>query len=322
MGTSSARRPRPGDLTQHLKPEIGAPGASVSAVAGSGTGTAPSAARPAPPRWSPVRRRCSPGAFPDPAPARNQGRAHEHGRTEIMNRPALFGGDIAPITRIGGGEVRVDRAYASPIAAWADGEQSAALGFGFQDVTEVFEPVQDGPRPQLLEHVSHLRRLDELPVRRRRRQRRGDRPRTGQRHHRRERGRHVHRDRARSTRPGSVRGPSTAASNGANADLPVRARVRRLCLARRTGDHRATTPTRPTCRGRCSRRAAAYVTLGSGGGTSLGNTGRAADLELYSLDRQSALTIRRRPSRATTSRTPTSRRWASRRSGRRRERDR
>src|SRR6266545_6602479 len=55
--------------------------------------------------------------------------------TEIMNRPAVFGGDKAPITRIGGGEVRVDRALASPAAAWVDGTQSAALSFGFHDVT-------------------------------------------------------------------------------------------------------------------------------------------------------------------------------------------
>jgi hypothetical protein len=52
-----------------------------------------------------------------------------------MNRPALFGGTIAPITRIGGGEVRVDKAFNSPVAAWVATDQTAALGYGFIDVT-------------------------------------------------------------------------------------------------------------------------------------------------------------------------------------------
>ena len=77
----------------------------------------------------------APGRIPDPRPARDQGRAHEHGRDRDHEPALVFGGGIAAITRIGGGEVRVDRAYASPIAAWVEGDQTAALGFGFQDVT-------------------------------------------------------------------------------------------------------------------------------------------------------------------------------------------
>ena len=45
-------------------------------------------------------------------------------------------GGLAPITRIGGGEVRVDRAIAAPVAAWDDDESSAALSFGFVDVAD------------------------------------------------------------------------------------------------------------------------------------------------------------------------------------------
>jgi hypothetical protein len=56
------------------------------------------------------------------------------GFTEIMNRPLEFGGQLAPITRIGGGEVRVDRAHATDAAAWDDDAPTAALNFGFHDV--------------------------------------------------------------------------------------------------------------------------------------------------------------------------------------------
>ena len=42
-------------------------------------------------------------------------------------------GYLAPITRIGGGEVRVNRAINSPAAAWSDVTWTGALSFGFVD---------------------------------------------------------------------------------------------------------------------------------------------------------------------------------------------
>jgi hypothetical protein len=46
----------------------------------------------------------------------------------------FFNGKLAPITRIGGGEVRVDRALAAPAAAWDDDTLQGGLSFGFVDV--------------------------------------------------------------------------------------------------------------------------------------------------------------------------------------------
>ena len=125
----------PSNLLNLIKPEIGAPGASVSAVAGSGTGTASfggtSGAAPMVAGSAALLQ----GAFPTRGPLEIKAVLINTAETELMNRPSLFGGGIAAITRIGGGEVRVDRAYASPIAAWVEGDQTAALGFGFRDVT-------------------------------------------------------------------------------------------------------------------------------------------------------------------------------------------
>jgi hypothetical protein len=56
--------------------------------------------------------------------------------TEIFNSLAAFGGDLAAISRIGGGEVRVDRALNSPTAAWDKETLQGALSFGQLDVTD------------------------------------------------------------------------------------------------------------------------------------------------------------------------------------------
>ena len=118
-----------------IKPEIGAPGASVSAEVGTGTGTTPfggtSGAAPMVTGSAALLK----DAFPGRGPLEIKAVLINTAETDIMNRPAVFGGEIAPITRIGGGEVRVDRAVNSPAAAWGDGTESAALSFGFHDVT-------------------------------------------------------------------------------------------------------------------------------------------------------------------------------------------
>src|SRR2546427_9386178 len=44
--------------------------------------------------------------------------------TNITTNPALQPGVLAPISRIGGGEVRVDRAFHSKTAAWDDDDRS------------------------------------------------------------------------------------------------------------------------------------------------------------------------------------------------------
>ncbi|MBW7884546.1 MAG: S8 family serine peptidase [Caldilineaceae bacterium] len=116
-----------------IKPEIGAPGASVSAVAGSGTGTEPfggtSGAAPMVSGAAALLKQ----AYPDRSAYELKAVLVNTGETDIMNAPAFFGGDLAPITRIGGGEVRVDRALASPVAAWTVDTASPVISFGFDD---------------------------------------------------------------------------------------------------------------------------------------------------------------------------------------------
>lgn len=131
MVGSSSRGPAPG--SNMLKPEIGAPGASVSANAGTGTGTGPfggtSGASPMVAGSAALLME----AYPDRSWAEIKAVLMNTAETDIINNPALGGGELAPVSRIGGGEVRVDRALASPAAAWDAELLTGAVSFGFDD---------------------------------------------------------------------------------------------------------------------------------------------------------------------------------------------
>ncbi len=134
MVGSSSRGPTM--LTNIIKPEIGAPGASVSAIAGSGIGTGPFGGTSGATPMVTGSAALLLNAYPDRSPAEVKAVLVNTAEMDIMNSPAVLGGDVAAITRIGGGEVRVDRAVASPAAAWNPRTKSPALSFGFHDVTK------------------------------------------------------------------------------------------------------------------------------------------------------------------------------------------
>jgi subtilisin family serine protease len=137
---SSSRGPAMG--TAQLKPEIGAPGASVSAVAGSGDersafgGT--SGASPMVAGAAAVLRSDRFGGL-DPTPAELKSLLMNAADPEVYLGPDLpdAPGTLAPISRIGAGELRIEPALTAPAAAW-DAENpanGAALAFGHLDVT-------------------------------------------------------------------------------------------------------------------------------------------------------------------------------------------
>ena len=132
MVGSSSRGPQHENTTL-IKPEIGAPGASISAIAGTGSGVGPfggtSGASPMVAGSAALLLQAAPGL----TPAEVKARLMNTGETDIKTDPFS---DLAPIARIGGGEVRVDRAVASPGAAWdARDPNAVALSFGFDDVS-------------------------------------------------------------------------------------------------------------------------------------------------------------------------------------------
>jgi minor extracellular serine protease Vpr len=145
---SSSRGPQHEDTTL-IKPEIGAPGASVSAIYGTGTEQGPfggtSGAAPmvsgsaalllegfggakAPAKGTPPGKNFGHGL----TPVELKALLMNNGETNIINDPLT--GALTAITRIGGGEVRVDRALGAPVAAWDNDVPSGSLSFGFVDV--------------------------------------------------------------------------------------------------------------------------------------------------------------------------------------------
>ena len=146
MVASSSRGPQHENTTL-IKPEVGAPGASVSAASGTGDGETGFGG--------------TSGASPMAAGAaallldgfatnqKSNGKGNANGlalsplevKALLMNTGETnilidtFSG-LAEITRIGGGEVRVDAAMNARAAAWEAGGTSAGLSFGFVDVAD------------------------------------------------------------------------------------------------------------------------------------------------------------------------------------------
>jgi subtilisin family serine protease len=130
MVGSSSRGPS--NFYNAIKPEIGAPGASISAVAGSGTGTEPfggtSGAAPMVAGSAALILEGYPRLKPHEVKARLMNNAYR----DIVTDPIT--GRFAEITRIGSGEVRVYDAWVDSAAAWDEKTLAGALSFGQHDV--------------------------------------------------------------------------------------------------------------------------------------------------------------------------------------------
>ncbi len=121
--------------TNAVKPEIAAPGASVSAEAGTGTETTPFSGTSGATPMVTGSAALLLSELSDRSPAEIKSLLMNYAETDIEN--GAPDAPLAPIARIGGGEVRVNDAYfGSDLAAWDTESQSGALSFGFVDATE------------------------------------------------------------------------------------------------------------------------------------------------------------------------------------------
>jgi Subtilase family/PA domain len=133
MVASSSRGPN--HSFNAIKPDIGAPGASLSIDAGTGTGETAfggtSGAAPMVSGSAALLLDKSSGLSPGEVKSLLMNTAE----TNIGLNPVGLPGVLAPISRIGGGEVRVNGALASGTAAWGDLDTGAGLSFGYQAVS-------------------------------------------------------------------------------------------------------------------------------------------------------------------------------------------
>ena len=128
---SLSHRAAPASAYNAIKPDIGAPGASLSAEYGTGNGqTAFGGTSGAAPMVSGSARPGDP-EIPRHHPARSQGPPDEYRRDQYRHQPGWPARCPAPITRIGGGEVRVDQAVATNTAAWDVDDLTGSLSFGY-----------------------------------------------------------------------------------------------------------------------------------------------------------------------------------------------
>jgi minor extracellular serine protease Vpr len=135
MVSTSARGPS--NQTNAIKPEIGAPGASVSARFGTGTQELPfggtSGAAPVVSGAAALLLQ----AFPERTPMQIKAMLMNSANTQILTDPVTQPGVLAPIARIGAGELRVDRAAQADLVAFNPSQKSAALSYGFRAVATV-----------------------------------------------------------------------------------------------------------------------------------------------------------------------------------------
>jgi minor extracellular serine protease Vpr len=134
MASTSSRGPS-FDRNQ-IKPDLGAPGASLSALAGTGAGeqafSGTSGATPVVAGAVAILIQ----AYPDRAPWQIKSLLMNTADPAVLVNAQTQPGVLAPVTRIGAGEARIDKALASTTAAWDDALRTGSLSFGYLNVSE------------------------------------------------------------------------------------------------------------------------------------------------------------------------------------------
>lgn len=132
MAATSSRGPS--FSLQSIKPEIGAPGASVSAEVGTGDGqTAFGGTSGAAPVVAGAAALVL-DAFPGATPLEVKARLMNTADPDVLINPVTLPGVPAPISRIGAGEVRVAAAVAATTLAYDRDTGAPSLSFGYRPV--------------------------------------------------------------------------------------------------------------------------------------------------------------------------------------------
>lgn len=133
MASTSGRGPSY-DYNQ-IKPDLAAPGASVSARVGTGSGEeAFSGTSGSAPMVSGAAALML-EAYPDRSPWEIKSALMNTADPEVYTDPVFLPGVLAPITRVGAGELQVNKAIATTTAAWDAARRTGSLSFGYHNVS-------------------------------------------------------------------------------------------------------------------------------------------------------------------------------------------
>jgi subtilisin family serine protease len=133
MASTSARGPSY-DYNQ-IKPDLAAPGASMSARVGTGSGEeAFSGTSGSAPMVSGAAALML-EAYPNRSPWAIKSALMNTANPEVYTDPVFLQGVLAPITRMGAGELQVNKAIATTTVAWDASRRTGSLSFGYRNVS-------------------------------------------------------------------------------------------------------------------------------------------------------------------------------------------
>ncbi len=121
-----------------IKPDIGAPGGSLSAEYGTGTGETPFSGTSGAAPMVAGSAALVLSKYPNASPLEVKARLMNTADTNLFINPVARPGYLAPISRIGAGEVEVDDAINTSIVAWDLESGTPSLSFGYRAATRDF----------------------------------------------------------------------------------------------------------------------------------------------------------------------------------------
>jgi len=132
--STSARGPSY-DYNQ-IKPDIAAPGASISADVGTGTGEAAFSGTSGSAPLVAGAAALMLEAYPNRPPWAIKAALMNTADSEVYADPVFLPNVLAPVTRIGAGELQVNKALATSTVAWDAARRTGSLSFGYHNVSE------------------------------------------------------------------------------------------------------------------------------------------------------------------------------------------
>jgi minor extracellular serine protease Vpr len=119
-----------------IKPDLAAPGASISAEAGTGSGEAAFSGTSGSAPLVAGAAALMLEAYPNRSPWEIKAALMNTADSQVYADPVFLPNVLAPVTRIGAGELQVNKALATTTVAWDAARRTGSLSFGYHNVSD------------------------------------------------------------------------------------------------------------------------------------------------------------------------------------------